>query len=96
MSYSFTVTAASKAEALQQVSDKLDQVVEAQPSHAADRLAAFVTAAAFLSLLQEPREGDQVVGTVNGWLSWNSASPEEFKGASVGVNFSLQSLPKAA
>ena len=51
MSYSFTVRAATKEAALQAVSDQLDQVVAAQPIHAADRQQAYASTEAFLEIV---------------------------------------------
>ena len=52
MSYSFSVTAATKAAACRAVSAELDKVVESQPVHAADRAAAQATAETFIIMLQ--------------------------------------------
>lgn len=86
MSYSFTVRAASKAEAKAKVAADLDKVVTAQPDHAKDRNAAQAAADAFIDMLVEDASRDVVVA-VNGWLSW--AQTGAYSGACVGVTASL-------
>ncbi len=94
MSYSFTVRAATKADALAAIGPKFDEVVSAQPVHAADREVAIATAAAIIGLVEEPAEGQELSVSVHGWLQWTYGStdadtpPTEFTGASVGVSVS--------
>ena len=86
MSYSFTVRAATKAEALAKVADELGKVVAAQPDHAADSQQALAAATAFVGLLADDENRD-VVASVNGWLSWSNEV--RFSGACVGVSATL-------
>lgn len=58
MSYSFSVVAPSKSEAVTLVAVELDRVVVAQPVHAADRAAAQATADALIGLLREEPDMD--------------------------------------
>jgi hypothetical protein len=94
MSYSFTVTGASKAAAKQLIADSFANVVSSQPSHAADRDAAVSTASAFVDTLAEPSDGSEIVVSMNGSLGWRQEAPEQFLHASVSAHASLR--PKAA
>jgi len=94
MSYSFSVTADTKAEATRQIREKFDEVVAAQPSHAADKEAAVVAAQTLLRLLAEPREGDEIYVSMNGSVGWRHDAPEEFLHANVAINTSLRSKSK--
>jgi hypothetical protein len=58
MSYSFQVTGATKAEALDKIADQLAAVVLAQPPHAADQLQAQGAAESFINLLADDDEKD--------------------------------------
>jgi hypothetical protein len=86
MSYSFTVRAATKTEALAKVAAELDKVVSAQPDHSVDRDKALAAATAFVEVLADDADRD-VVASVNGWLNWNGNV--RFTGACVGVSASL-------
>jgi hypothetical protein len=89
MSYSFSVTAKTKADATRQIREQFDAVVEAQPSHAADKEAAVVAAQTLVRLLAEPHEGDEIHVSMNGSLGWKSEAPEDFLHANFSVNASL-------
>lgn len=91
MSYSFTVRAATKAEAKSKVADELAKVVEAQPVHAEDRPEAQAAADAFIDLIKED-ETKELQVSVNGSLGWNE--PETFCSAGFGVSVYMQ--PKEA
>lgn len=84
MSYSFSVTAASKDEAGVKVEAELAKVVELQPPHAADRQAAQDAAEAFIGLVREPGEGECITVSVCGSLTWQT--DDVFTGASVSVH----------
>lgn len=86
MSYSFTVRAATKAEAISAVGDKLAEVVTQQPVHAADVEQAQAAAAAFVGLLLDDDSKDVCV-SMNGYVSYTG--PSSFIVASVSVNASL-------
>lgn len=84
MSYSFGITAATKDEAGVKVEAELAKVVESQPSHAADRQAAQDAAEAFVDVVKDPGEGEQISVWVSGSLQWTNDNV--FVGASVNVN----------
>lgn len=89
MSYSFTIRAATKAEAKEKVAADFDKVVAAQPDHATDREQALSAATAFIDMLVDDETRDVVV-SVNGWLNWSEPSlPRAYSGACVGVSASL-------
>lgn len=75
MSYSFTITAATKALALAAVAAQLDAVVAQQPSHEVDRQQAQQAAELFVGLLPDDAARDVRVsmnGSVGGtWASDN-------------------------
>lgn len=95
MSYSFSVTADTKAEAIGKISQQFDAVVAAQPSHAADKDAAVAAAKTFIGLLGDPHDGDEVNVSMSGSLGWKHDPsfppiPEEFLHASVNIHASLR------
>lgn len=94
MSYSFSVTADTKAEATRQIRERFDDVVSAQPSHAADKEAAIGAAQTLVRLLTEPYDGEEIYVSMNGSLSWVNGLPEKFTQASVNINVSLRNKSK--
>jgi len=84
MSYSFSVRAASKADALVEVAAELDKVVVGQPTHASDRQAAEDAVKAFVAVVRDPGEGEYLGVSVSGSLSWQEDNV--FTGASVNVS----------
>ena len=72
MSYSFNVSAATKAAAVEKVVAELDKVVAAQPVHAADRAQAQATAEAFVNIVPDPKEDQEIYVSVSGWVNWTS------------------------
>ena len=94
MSYSFSVTADTKAEATGKIREQFDAVVVAQPSHAADKEAAVVAAQTLVRLLAEPHEGDEIYVSMSGSLGWNHDVPEEFLHANVSISTSLRNKSK--
>lgn len=92
MSYSFNVQAPTKAEAKEKIEAQFDAVLNSQPVHAADLPAARAAAAAFVDVLNEPNEAEQVKVRVNGYVSWRGAA--DFVSASFGVTADL--APKDA
>jgi hypothetical protein len=87
MSYSFSITAATKDEAGVKVEAELGKVVESQPSHAADRQAAQDAAEAFIGVLTEPGEGECIRVDMWGSLGWRGESGDGiFISAQVNVN----------
>lgn len=87
MSYSFSVTAESRADAKTQIASKFDEIVATQPIHSNDRVAAVTVAETFIDLLQEPGENQRIAVSMNGYLSYHNEG--EFVGASVNVNASV-------
>jgi hypothetical protein len=94
MSYSFSVTADTKADATGKIREQFDAVVAAQPSHAADKEAAVVAAQTLVRLLAEPSDGDEIYVSMNGSLGWKHDAPEEFLHANVTINTSLRPKSK--
>lgn len=90
MSYSFSVTAAGKAEAKQKIAEAFDNVVTNQPTHAADRDASVSAGGAFVDLLEDPADGQEIHISMHGSLSWRHDHPETFTGAGVGVSAALR------
>lgn len=91
MSYSFNVRAATKAEAKLKVAVELDKVVASQPVHSTDREQAMAAATAFIDMLADAGEQQEIAVSVNGWLSWSGETPvgTGFSGSCVGVSASL-------
>lgn len=97
MSYSFSVTAATKEESTAKIREKFDDVVVAQPTHAADKEAAVVAAQTFVRLLAEPKDDEEIYVIVNGSLGWNydqGMAPTEFLHADLNLNVSLRAKTK--
>lgn len=92
MSYSFNVQAPTKEEAKIAVEAEFEKVLASQPVHAADLPAARIAAAAFIDVLKDPTEAEEVKVRVNGWVSWRAEG--EFYGACFGVQADL--APKDA
>lgn len=90
MSYSFSITADTKAEAKQKISDAFDNVVNGQPSHAADQAAAVACGQAFVDTLADPHDGDEIFVSMYGSLSWKKDEPKEILAAGVSVSASLR------
>lgn len=84
MSYSFTVKAASKAEAKEKVDEAFSGIVAGQTVHKVDRDAAVAAAGAFIDLLADPKENEEIQVMMNGSLSWRAEN--DYTGASVTVN----------
>lgn len=70
MSYSFAVSARTKAEAIAHVAAQFDRIVESQAVHEADRDAAQAAVTAFIEVLAEPNEREGIAVSVSGYLSW--------------------------
>lgn len=91
MSYSFTVTADTKAEATGKIREQFDAVVAAQPSHAADKEAAVIAAQTLVRLLAEPDHSNEIYVSMNGSLGWRHDAPDQFLHADVTIHVSLRS-----
>lgn len=88
MSFSFTVTAASKAEALVKIEEQFASVVQSQPTHAADQQTVTAAAAASVNTLVDPSETEVVYVSVSGSLGWRGEG--EFTSASLSVTASIR------
>lgn len=87
MSYSFSVTAESKAEAKEKIGQEFDKVVLSQPVHEVDRAAAEAAANAFVDVLVDPSEQQQIVMSCYGSVGWRAQG--EFHSANVSINASV-------
>lgn len=83
MSYSFSVVAATKADVKTKIAAEMDAVVLSQPVHAADHDPAIAAASAYIDLLADPADHEQVSVSVCGYLSWLTEG--SFVGSSVSV-----------
>lgn len=91
MSYSFSISAPSKAEAKEKVTAAFDNVVLGQPTHAADRDAGVACGHAFVDALVEPGENDEVYVHIYGSLSWRGGhNKPEFTSANISVTASIR------
>lgn len=90
MSYSFSIKAATKAEAKAKVAEAFDTVVTNQVSHKADRDAAVAAAGAFIDILAEPQENDEYDVSLNGSLSWPRADESAYTSAEVTIRAHLR------
>ena len=90
MSYSISVIDDTKADANRQIREQFDAVVAAQPSHAADKEAAVVAAQAFVRLLADPDEGQEIYLNMYGSLGWVHDKPDQFISAGMSINASLR------
>jgi hypothetical protein len=89
LSYSFSKTGATKAIVLALVKHELENVVAQQPIHSADQAQAMAVAEAFIEIIPDPNENQDVAISLNGsvsWISGGTAQPDVVTGASVGVN----------
>jgi hypothetical protein len=92
MSYSFTVTAPTKADAKAAVEGAFNAVVAQQPIHARDKDAALANAAAVIDLLVDDPDMHVSI-SVNGYVSWrevlNAEGSNPLSGASVSASASM-------
>lgn len=89
MSYSFSIKAASKAEALVAVAAEFDKVVASQEVHKADKDLAMKHAEAVVGFLPDDPVREVAV-SCNGYLSWSALPAEQhFGGVSVACSASL-------
>lgn len=93
MSYSFTVLAATKAEAKSEVAKRFDDVVAAQPVHEIDRLAAQTAAGFFIDALED-RADASIRVQVHGSVSRRDAGRPApyFTSANLGINVGFQAV----
>lgn len=97
MSYSFYFAAATKDDAKRGVAEKMASVVEQQPNHKVDQEAAVNAANAFIDVLADPAEGEEVSVSMSGSVGWRTANDAPiYTGASVQVGASIRAKPAAA
>jgi len=94
MSYSFSVMADTKEDATRQIREQFDNVVSAQPSHAADKEPAVVAAQNLVRLLADPDGSNEIYVSMNGSLGWKHDAPDQFLHANVTINASLRNKSK--
>lgn len=70
MSYSFSVQAATKAEAKEKIAKEWSNIVGQQSIHAADQKSAQAAAEAFVDALSEPDDTQQISVSASGSVSW--------------------------
>jgi len=85
MSYSFSVKAGTKSEAIEQVAAKLAEVVAAQPVHEADQVQANASASTFIGLLADDDTKDVAV-SMNGSIYRDSTGIRQ---ASVSISVGM-------
>ncbi len=99
MSYSFTVRAATKAEALFKVAAEIEKIAASQPSHEIDKAHAVSLAESFAGFIDDT-EGMDVVIALHGSLGWQGTWGGDdgvvITSASVGVNAYLVKRDPAA
>lgn len=93
MSYSFSIITDNKDDATKQIREKFDEVVVSQPTHVADREAAVVAGQTLVRLLEDPKESEEIVIQMNGYLSWRYNAPDEFTQASLTITTIIRSKP---
>lgn len=92
MSYSFGVVAATKAEVNEKVTAELVKIVGVQPEHAVEKQAVQAAAQALVNVLTDPTEGEVVVVSMSGSLSWRAA--DVYTQASVAISVGITLAPK--
>lgn len=92
MSYSFSIKAGNKADAIDAVVTQFDSIVIAQPTHEADKKAAIAAASAFIELLSEPKINEEIRVSVNGSLGWDGVNPTVFRHANVNVQSGIYQI----
>lgn len=89
MSYSFTVRAATKTEALAKVAADMEKIATSQPPHSIDKAQAISVAESFAGFVDD-EEGKDVVIAMNGSVGWRGSWGESedvvITAASVGVS----------
>lgn len=86
MSYSFSLRAATKAEAKQKIATEWDGIVKTQPIHAADRESAQAFAEASVENLSEPGDTQQINVYCFGSVAYLSDNSITGVGGSVSVS----------
>jgi hypothetical protein len=89
MSYSFSVSAASKADAKSKVAERMAEIVASQPNHKVDQDAAVSAANAFIDVLHDPEEGQQVNVSMSGSVGWKGGDTPSYTHASTNVSATI-------
>lgn len=98
MSFSFSLRARTVAAALAIAAAEMDKVVQSQPTHTADRDTVLATVKGQLGHVEKAAEGQHVLLSVSGSVSWRGVGPgtatpasDDFAitGANVSVNVYL-------
>lgn len=93
VSYSFSVSASTKDEAKKLIAEQFALVVKSQPSHAADEPTAIAAGNAFVDLMDDVPEGQEIYVSMYGSLGWNHDAPGKFLSANVSVSANLRKKP---
>lgn len=92
MSYSVNVIAASKEEAITQVTAELGAIVKGQPAHSVDHAQALAAATSFVGVLAEPAAGMSldisVSGSVSGYFG-DTDVPSSFKPSAASISIGV-------
>lgn len=86
MSFSFSVTSASKSEARDLIAVEMAKVVQYQPSHAIDLSAVLQASEMYLNMIPDTT-GRNITVNVNGSLSYGDSN--NVRGSVIGCNFSI-------
>lgn len=95
MSYSFSVAEATKEAAKQSIADAFDEMVKGQPVHSKDRDPAVAAAQAFVDVLGDPTDEQEVYVNMHGSLGWQHDAPDDITGAGLSISASLRAKPVA-
>ena len=96
MSYSFTITEATKERALNAVRAQMTEIAIGQPAHEVDKEAVVKTAKDFIDMLVDPVGNEYIGVSVSGYVSWRGDSAEKkFTGASVNISAYLKAREPA-
>ena|ERR1700729_1758305 len=93
MSYSFSIRVDSKDEAGIAVDDQLDEIVASQPIHNQDRQETQDAVEAFIELLRDPEENEEITITVSG--SVVAGADKEITSASVNISVAISTKEAA-
>lgn len=86
MSYSFALRGPDKADVLARIGTRMDQVVQQQPEHAADRDIAVATVTSAIGVLAEDATKNIEV-SMSGSMGWRgTGEAKEFTQCNVSVN----------
>jgi hypothetical protein len=93
MSYSFAIKASNKTDAKHKIAENFDNIVNNQPTHSADRNAVVAIGSAFVDLLEDPADNEEIYVNVYGSLGWRQRQENPvstFTNAQVSINASVR------